>query len=94
MPLFLLQHRVVQVEPTGGLVAKFVEGGVVGVDLDLVLAWFEDHVAQPGFSSVVQVLIVAQDLMDLVSMITLGSENGFSACMAAKNHEDIFVFAD
>ena len=52
------------------MVTEFLKGRVVGVDLDLVLAWFENHIAQPGFSSVVQVLIVAQNLMDLVSMIS------------------------
>ena len=40
-----LSHVILQVETAGGLVAKFVEGRVVGIDLDLVLAWFEDHVA-------------------------------------------------
>ena len=40
-----LSHVILQVEPAGGLVAEFVEGRVVGIDLDLVLAWFEDHIA-------------------------------------------------
>ena len=81
--LLSLFHLVIQIEPAGSLVAKFLENGVVGIDLDLVLAWFENHIAQPGFSAVVQILVVAQNLMDLVAMITLGSEDRFSTCMTA-----------
>jgi hypothetical protein len=71
-------HLIFQVEPTGGLVPEFVEGRVIGVDLDLVLAWFKDHVAQPGFSPVVQVLIIAQDLVNFIAMIALGGQDRLS----------------
>lgn len=66
---------VFQVETAGGGVAKFVEGGVVSVGTDFVLLRFEDHVAQPGFSSIVQILIVAQDLVHLVAVISLGGKD-------------------
>jgi len=61
------------------MVPKFIEGRVVGVDLNLVLGWLEDHIAQPGFSSVMHALIVAQYLMNLIAVIALGSEDRFSA---------------
>ena len=76
--LLCLFHLVFQIEPAGGSVAKLFKGGVVGVDLDLVLVRFENHVAQPGFSAVMHALVVAQDLMDLVAMIALGSEDRLS----------------
>ncbi len=44
---FRPHHWILQVKATGGAVAKFVERGVVSVDLYLVLVWFKDHVAQP-----------------------------------------------
>ena len=76
--LFRSCHEIVQVEPTGGAVAKLFKRGVVGVGTDFVLLRFEDHVAQPGFSPVMQILIIAQDLMGLVAVIGLGSENRLS----------------
>ena len=77
--LFLQIHGVIQIEPAGGLVAKFFQGRVVGVDLDLVLAWFEDHVAKPGFSAVMHALVVAQHLMNLIAVIALRHEDRLTA---------------
>ena len=76
--LFRSCHEIVQVEPTGGAIAKFFKGGVVSVGTDFVLLRFEDHVAQPGFSSIVHALVVAQDLVDLIAVVALGSENSLS----------------
>ena len=76
--LFRSCHEIVQVEPTGGAIAKFFKGGVVSVGTDFVLFRLEDHVAQPGFSPVMQVLVVTKDLVDLVAMIALGSEDRLS----------------
>ena len=73
--LFRSCHEIVQVEPTGGAVAKLFKGGVVSVDLYLVLARFEDHVAQPGFSPVMQVLVIAQNLMNLIAVVALGGQD-------------------
>ena len=42
-----LRHLIVQVEPARRSLFEFVENGVVGVDADLVLPRFEDHVTQP-----------------------------------------------
>ena len=76
-------HLVFQVKSAWRLVPEFVEGWVKGVDLDLVLVRFENHVAQPGFSAVMHALVVAQNLMDLVAVIALGSKDRFSTCMPA-----------
>ena len=67
------------------MVSKFLEGRVVGVDLNLVLGWLENHIAQPGFSSVVQILIVAKYLMNLIAVITLGGQDCLTTCMPAQN---------
>ena len=77
--LFLQIHGVIQIETAGRLVAEFLQSRVVSIDLDLVLVRFENHVAQPGFSTIVHALGVAQDLMDLITVIALRREDRLTA---------------
>lgn len=64
------------------------------MDADLVRLRFEGHVAQPGFTAIVHPLVVAQDLVNLVAVISGVGANGLSSVMTAENHEDVLVLLD
>lgn len=87
-------HLIVQVKPAGRPVFEYVEHRVIGVNADPVGPGVEDHVAQPRFTTVMQSLVVAQELVYLIAMISCIRSNGFPGVMATENHENILVFPD
>ena len=54
----------------------------------------EGHVSEPGFAAILQALVVAQQLVDLVAGRSLRFEIGFTENMPAEDHENIGMPGD